>query len=528
MSWYVNKPLALSSLALPYPDMHLPRSQIIAPGSQTTLAQLGLPESFTPARLRISTRMFPAEKSGEWEPLKVREKKNSKPSQTATSDVNGGQDAQSGNGLQVITNDVELETTYEEDPSTDEGAVYPLKGGRVVNWSCFFALLTHVYNTLSPPFHTPIIVISQPAWTEQDLETLTQFFFEKFKTPAFCLMDSALTTCYAYGLSTATVIDIGYEKCDVTAVSDFLVTSLGRGTAIEGCGGVGMTQKLFELLGSKGFTKEMCEQLKRSAICEVLPPNASLPAEADGANGAVNGTTNSIAAASTGHAANGQRGSVSGQIGLPRGPGLGTEVGEEDQDRDIQEGEDNDGVLDVASIVVSGKTSEFLAKKEREKAERAAAKKAAADAASAPKPTRLPNSQRPKATFHYEERRSTEELNENAKRANEDETAQEVGDSKRQRTPEPATDAVESTAMNRKEEKRRNKYTSEFVRKDIEVGTERFRAAERILDRVADSVHRCVLSVPEVSRRSELWDSMIILGNGSKTRGITKVHYLTI
>ena len=472
--------------------------------------------------------MFPAEKSGEWEPLKVREKRIRKPTQTATSDVDGGQDAQSRNGPEVSANDFEQETIYEEDRSTDEGAVYPLKGGRVVNWSCFFALLTHVYNTLSPPFHTPIIVISQPAWTEQDLETLTQFFFEKFKTPAFCLMDSALTTCYAYGLSTATIIDIGYEKCDITAVSDFLVTSLGRGTAIEGCGGEGMTQKLFELLGSKGFTKEMCEQLKRSAICEVLPPNAPLPVEADGANGAVNGTTHPGGAASAGNAASGQRGSVSGPIGLPRGPGFGTEIGEEDQDRDIRDGEDNDGVLDVASIVVSGKTSEFLAKKEREKAEKAAAKKAAADAASAPKPARLPNSQRPKATFHYEERRSAEEVNENGRRANKDETAQQVEDSNRQTTPEPGADAVENTAIDRKEERRRNKDTSEFVRKDIEVGTERFKAAESILDRVADSVHRCVLSVPEVNRRSELWDSMIIVGNGSKIRGIRKVLYLTM
>ena len=105
--------------------------------------------------------------------------------------------------------DQEDEILYEEDPTNEEGAVYPLRDGRVVDWSCFFALLTHIYNTLSPPFHTPILVISQPTWTSQDHETLTQFFFEKFKTPAFCLMDSALAACYAFATPTATVVDVG-------------------------------------------------------------------------------------------------------------------------------------------------------------------------------------------------------------------------------------------------------------------------------------------------------------------------------
>ena len=39
-----------------------------------TLAQLGLPETFTPARLRFPTRMFPAEKKGEYEPYRICER----------------------------------------------------------------------------------------------------------------------------------------------------------------------------------------------------------------------------------------------------------------------------------------------------------------------------------------------------------------------------------------------------------------------------------------------------------------------
>ncbi|MCJ1472646.1 Actin-like protein arp9 (SWI/SNF complex component arp9) [Lambiella insularis] len=496
---------------------------IIAPGSQTTLAQLGLPESFTPARLRITTRMFPAEKAGEWEPLKVREKRIIKPSLVGVTNGTDGEDTKMEDAPEGESHDVEEETIYEEDPSTDDGAVYPLKDGRVTNWACFFALLTHVFNTLSPPLHTPIMVIAQPAWTEQDRETLTQFCFEKFKAPAFSLIDSALAVCYAFGVPTATVVDVGLGKCDVTAVSDFLINHLGRGIAISGCGGEGMTQRLLELLGPKGFTRDMCEQLKKSARCEILPPNIPLPEETEAGN-----TANPIPASST--AVNGirtaPRGSIAGQGGLSRVPTIGTGLPDDDHDREFKDGEDNDGVLDVASIVASGKTSEFLAKKEREKAEKAAAKKAAADAAAAPK--RLPNSQRTKATLHYDERRSIAELNGNGKRTNEVDGASEGGELKRHKTPETVVDG-DVLNISPREERKRNRETSMFIRKDIEVGVERFRAADNgILDQIADSIHRCVLSVPEVGKRSELWDSLIILGNGCKVRGFKDALIATL
>ena len=468
--------------------------------------------------------MFPAEKKGEWEQLKVREKKVTKPSITDTITKQTGGDVAMGDSAgdmsmeRATRDEAEEDIIYEEDPTTDDGAVFPLKDGKVVNWSCFFALLTHVYNTLSPPFHTPILVIAQPAWTEQDHETLTQFFFEKFKTPAFCLMDSALAVCYAFGVPTATIIDVGHGKCDVTAVNDFLVNDVGRGIALGGCGGEGMTLRLLSLLEPKGFTRDMCEQLKRSSICEVLSPGTDLPT----GTASVETVTNPAAAASTGAIGSGlgQRASIAAQGGAPRGPGLDTDVGEEDQAREIKDGEDNDGVLDVASIVVSGKTSEFLAKKEKEKAEKAAAKKAAADAAAAPKPARLPNSRREKATLHYEERRPLEGLNGNGKRSAELDDDQASGEPKRQKTPEPANDGVDVSAPVRKEERRRNRDNSTFVRKDVEVGVERFQVADGgILGQIADSVHQSILSVPEINKRSELWDSLIILGNGSKVRG---------
>lgn len=97
----------------PFRDEHV---LLIAPGSQTTLAQLGLPESFTPAALRLPTRMFLAPDEKSYEPYKIR---------TRTKIITNGADTEMGgtgaNAEEEIEELIEL-------PDDDEGAVYPLKG----------------------------------------------------------------------------------------------------------------------------------------------------------------------------------------------------------------------------------------------------------------------------------------------------------------------------------------------------------------------------------------------------------------
>ncbi|KAG8530159.1 uncharacterized protein KY384_005642 [Bacidia gigantensis] len=502
----------------PFKDEHI---LIISPGSQSTLAQLGLPESFTPARLKLPTRMFAAETPGEWEPLKVREKRIQKPPKTNGVTTNGQSDVPmtdtngAGDDQGQEQGEGEDEIQYEEDPTSDEGAEYPIVQGRIVNWPCLFAFLTHIYNTLSPPFHTPVMILSQSCWTAQDHELLTKWFFEKFKIPAFCLMDSALAVSYAFATPNATVVDVGYEKCDVTTISEYVVNDLGKASAVPDCGGEAMTQQLYSLLKSQDFTSDMCEQLKKHPICEILPPGTDLPTDL----GPELPPANPAAAVSTGalDSGDGQRPSIAAQGGAPRGPGINTEVGDADEDRDAKEGDD-DGVLDVANIVASGKTSEFLARKEREKAERATAKKSAAAQEAAAKQARLPNSKKARTAFQYTERRPIEELTEPSKPATNGTFTQD---------PPPTADTDDPTAAAQRKEERRIERRRHregglaFIRKERTVGVERFGAATStaVLPLVASTIHRAILSVPEVNRRSELWDSLIIVGNGSKIRG---------
>ncbi|KAG0129197.1 hypothetical protein HOY82DRAFT_505919 [Tuber indicum] len=421
---------------------------VISPGSQVTLAQLGLPESFTPAKLRLASRMFPALESGTWTWTKVREARegekdrllatamaghddddddddddeeddeedddeeeieegdeataagtrpeggstegpkasestikevvNAAAEDTAKLDISEKKETKteeegvaivkdeakpSGSELKVEDSvmmdvvgeqedeaeeeeeeeeedaddddddddDEDMGDVYVEDEDDEEGAVWCMKEGKVVDWGCFFALLQHVHETINPTFHTPILMLCPPAFTPSDKEMITQFVFEKLKAPGFVLMDMALATLWAYGLSTSTVIDVGLEKTDVTPILDFAIQERARET-IPGWGGESMTKHLMKLLPELKY--EEVEQLKRSPICEILHSGNLLP----------NATSVNTAIAA-------------GSDKMKRAAEMdGSDLIDEEE-----------GTMNVAAIVASGKTHEFLAKREKEK-----------------------------------------------------------------------------------------------------------------------------------------------------------------
>jgi actin-related protein 9 len=423
--------------------------------------------------------MFPGDKEGEWEPTKIVKvtKTLEKPAVVPNGDVDhemsGATEAFESNTLD----------TYEDDLLDSTGAVYPMVAGSIVNYPCLFALLSHIFQTLSPSFHGPVLLVAQPAWTLRDRELLTQFFFESFKIPAFAMVDAATAALYTYPKETACVVDVGLDKCDITAIHEFVIQDLGRACALKGCGGRDMTRRLLTELAPKGFTEDMCEQLKKSSICEVLPAGVDMPAvkrstTVEAGNPAAQASTGAMESGADAKDADGQR---PGQA--PRGPGAGTEVGEEGDDGENLDLEEKEaGVLDIASIIAKDNAAEILAKREREKAERAAAKKTAADAA---RQVRLKNSEKEKATFTYTEIMPMETVQNGS-------------------GPTP----------------------SRKRKRDVEVGIERFMCGDParnciygVIDTVAAAIHRTIMSVPNIGARSELWDNLIILGKGSQVRG---------
>lgn len=458
--------------------------------------------------------MFGAQQKGEYEPVKIRRKENAAPAPA--------QGEQPTNGEAKKEDEEELE--WEEDRVSEDGAVWPIQGGRIVDWQCFYALMTHVYNTVNPPFHTPVLLISQPVWSHKDNERVTQFFFEKFKSPAFTIMDSAMASFYAYGIPTATIVDVGHQKADVTCITDYMLHNVGRGLAVPNCGGEAMTERLVELLsGRKGFNRDVCEQLKKSSICEVLPSDVEMPGEQFAAEGAAN----PAAAASTGQDGTGQR--KQSIADMPRGPGPGTEVGEE------KKLEDEEGVLDIASIVTGGNMSEYLAQKEKEKQDKATAKqqKKGSDAQqNAPKQVRLPNAKRTRNAFVYEDFA----LHDAMKKAGmstqgmaDMQSALDDGPNKRQKTPEPQSAVSDKPVDAGLDGGITDTGPSGGIRREIEVGPERFQAASGgVLENLANAIHRTVQACGDLNKRSDLWDSLIVLGNGSKVRGFKEALLETL
>lgn len=341
----------------------------------------------------------------------------------------------------------------------------------------------YVHDYLSPTFHTPVLLVHPPEFTKDDKELLTQFFFEKLKVPGLSLMSSSLCALWAYGLSTATIIDVGFEKTDITPVVDFLVQSRVRKTVAD-CGGESMTEHLRSLLPD--MKPEWIETLKKSPICEILPPGAPIPG--------------------------------SGEIAH----GQGVLVDEDEDDINML-GED-EGAINVAAIVASGKTKEFLAQKEKEKRGEAERK--------------LPNREREVNYFWVvDEKMPGEEEG-----AGSVLTSPVVGEAPAfpaegaQTSPVntsptttgfPPLDAEKAHKESEKRKQTRLAASQGIILKqnetwrELSVGTERFRAAEcGILHSIADAVYAVIQSVDEIGKRAELWDNLIIVGNGSKVKGM--------
>lgn len=350
--------------------------------------------------------------------------------------------------------------------------VFPIVGGRIVNWDCFFGLLSHVIREINPGFYSPYMIVTEPCWTVKDCERITQFLFEQYKPPALAMMDAAMATSYGFGLQTATIVDVGYQKIDVTAISDHIVHERSRVISLPGCGGDAMTDRLSELLKPKGFTRDMCEQLKHNPITEVLPPGIALPGTTlDSSNNPTEAASPaailSSAAAASGTATTGD---------------------------DLQV--DDEGVLDVTTLLTSNNMGDILSRKEKERAEKSGKKEA--DANQQQKQLKLRNIEKVSNTFVYEKPEKVKPV---------ETTTTMVVDEETDVTAEGVEDGAAPPAE------------SNLV--EVEVGLERFQAVSGgILDRIADAVYKTIQSVDEMSRRPDLWDSIVVVGNGSRIKGI--------
>ena len=374
----------------------------------------------------------------------------------------------------------------------------------------------------------PIMLVAQPVWTSADHMQITKFFFEKFKCPAFTLMDASQVACYAFNLQTACVIDIGKDKLDVTAVVDFLTQEQGRAIAVPDCGGEAVTGHLLDQLKPNGFTRDMCEQLKLSSICEILPPGTPIPGQQKPAtNGAP--SVNPASAASTGSNAAGPKAESKTSTG---------KEGENLTEKAAPTDEENEGVIDVANIVTSGRMNEIIEQKEQEKVEKQTTKKKGANTgAEPPKSVRLKNSERQFNTFTFHDRAAKDASKDAASNGativdhlttsptaphppQESSTNGAMNDpTMTSPTTDTATSPNTTSPTGNSFPTSQSSSKSPFYR-SIPVGPARFDPLPpHFLPLVTGAIRQAIQSVPQASSRQVLWDNLVITGAGSRIRG---------
>ena len=463
--------------------------------------------------------MFPAEKEGQWEPNKIRRRRRPNANHSTKSPTDAAPESNSD------------DFTIEEDLDSDTGAVWPMEKGKIVDWPCFFALMEHVFESLNGSFHMPIMLLAQPAWSTADHSRITKFIFEKFKCPAFALLDTAQATAYAYGLQTACVVDIGYEKADVTAIVEHLTQEQGRAIAVSGCGGEAMTQQLYHELKSERFTRDMSEQLKLSSICEILPPGTPLPGTQ---KSSINGVQSSNTITTEPPAPSKE---ASKSDAKPRRAQDGENLTEQAAPVD----DENEGVIDVANIVTSNNMNEIIQKKEQEKAEKQASRKKAGNVADPPKPVRLKNSEKEFNTFIFHDRAARERSKEadlngtslpdgqpspptgsqnvspvQGNGTSEDAIVSPIGDPGNVTTsPKTSSPTNTSFPIAQGQVSGKNPY-----QRSITVGTQRFNPLPpSYIPLLTSAIRDVIQSVPSSSYRQPLWDNLLITGAGSRIRG---------
>lgn len=149
--------------------------------------------------------------------------------------------------------------------------IYPISKGRIVNIDAFNFFLKLIYKSILSKHpnvnNIPFLLLSSSEWSRLDIEYITQYVFESMELNAFTIIPSSLATVYAYGAQpNGVIIDIGYDKTEITPVVDYEVVNHAKKTLEKG--GNDINEELSKLLPN--LTSQQIELLKKSPIFEVL------------------------------------------------------------------------------------------------------------------------------------------------------------------------------------------------------------------------------------------------------------------
>lgn len=112
-----------------------------------------------------------------------------------------------------------------------------------------------------------LIVQNSSRWNPFHVESLVKYGFEKLGVHSVSVVPIELCVMFAYGsLANALVIDIGYEKTEILPIVDYQLFSPSKKVVFKG--GDHINKSLSKLLPS--LSNDQIEELKRSSIFECL------------------------------------------------------------------------------------------------------------------------------------------------------------------------------------------------------------------------------------------------------------------
>ncbi|EPX73882.1 SWI/SNF and RSC complex subunit Arp9 [Schizosaccharomyces octosporus yFS286] len=325
---------------------------VIQVGSLYHRAVLGLGESIGPPTVRVRTRVGKNEQ-GEYifgnqqeEGIKneenVKEEESEQKTQTLEKPESHDQPSSASNNEPEEHNQKdEFSPSFQSECNIDDwkplpNEIQPIQKGCVVDWDALRAFWKHLYFIILSTStelisQYPVCLLIPTYWSSYDRELATQFFFEELRVPAFTIGYESLMGLYAIGVLHGLVIDVGYEKTDITPILDGQI--LFSATQQILLGGRSMTlhmQKLMQeslpTLQATGkhvdpehVTELFAEQLKCSEITQVLREEQDASKE------------------------------------------------KSKREEEFYSSKDDEGVEDIGKIVATGQTRAYLARKEDER-----------------------------------------------------------------------------------------------------------------------------------------------------------------
>ena len=149
-------------------------------------------------------------------------------------------------------------------------SIYPIKAGVIVNLPAFNYFLKLICNLAVQKFgpYTPIalLVLSSPRWNRLQVEDITQYAFETLKVSGLSIVPTALTASYAYASSDTLVIDVGFDKTEITPINDLAIIEHAQKTIDFGGSHINSTLKKY----LSDLSEKQIDCLKRSPIYEVV------------------------------------------------------------------------------------------------------------------------------------------------------------------------------------------------------------------------------------------------------------------